>query len=167
MNSIKETLIYANDAHCMQSYGKYPYIYHLKKTLEVAQSFDYANDILTACILHDILEDTNINMKTLIVKYGFDVTKLVYLVTNKPGKNRLEKHNKTYPGIKNNWKAIAIKLCDRIANIEESIKTKSSLLKMYLKEHEYFVNALYVDDKRNEKAWIRYNNLIENENNIL
>ena len=81
------------------------------------------------------------------------VAEIVYAVTDELGRNRKERKEKTYPRIAANKDAIAVKLCDRIANVQESSKTNHRLYKMYQKEQADFKAALNLGHKQNQRLW--------------
>lgn len=146
MNSIlHKAMKFAIRAHGDQKYGPYPYVYHLIMVDEVLYKYGYfANKIRSAAYLHDILEDTKITKRELENEFDEIVANWVYLITNEPGKNRKERHEKTYPKIRTNPFAVALKLADRIANVSFSIETNNDgMMKMYRKEHEEFKKALW------------------------
>ena len=153
----------AERRHGSQKYGELPYIYHLKKTAQVAEELMLQEEIVIACILHDILEDTSTTYQEIKADFGFEIAEMVYAVTDELGRNRRERKEKTYPKIAANWKATMVKVCDRIANIEHCIQEgNTDLLDMYAKEHESFYMALKVKGigAGTIGAWERLNNLI-------
>lgn len=96
--------------------------------------------------LHDAVEDTDMTVAQVELMFGKRVADLVYRVTNEQGKNRRERHEKTYPKILASDDAITLKLADRIANVEASIETSDNdKIGMYLKEYEGFRNKLHKD----------------------
>lgn len=166
MNSLVENAKFIADIkHSHQSYGEYSYTYHLNMVYEIAKEHGCPNDILVACYLHDILEDSNVTYSFLKKEFSEEIAEIVYSVTDELGRNRKERKAKTYQKLRNNWKGIVVKLCDRIANVQESIKNNPKKLLMYQKEHEEFVNALYVPTKNRlmvDSLWDRLNKLIHN-----
>lgn len=133
----------AMGAHMGQKYGTYPYTKHLADVAVVLSRFGFHRKQLHAAAwLHDALEDTAIGHRD-ILSLSHMVYGIVSAVTNEPGVNRREHHLETYPKIQKNKYAITVKLADRIANVEESIKTDSKLLRMYQKEHGEFRAALF------------------------
>lgn len=134
----------AMKAHMGQKYGSYPYTKHLADVAMVLSRFDiYHEKLHAAAWLHDVLEDTTVEHNKIVGEFGRIVYGIILAVTDESGANRKERHLKTYPKIQKNERAITIKLADRIANVEESIKINSNLLKMYRKEYGEFREALY------------------------
>lgn len=131
---------FAVEAHGAQLYGDRPYSYHLDRVHDVLVRFGQTQtELLTAGILHDVIEDTATNYSDVKLGFGFEVAELVYAVTDELGRNRQERHAKTYPKIKALSGAIVLKLADRIANVEHSVaQGDDGKLSMYRKEQEGF-----------------------------
>jgi (p)ppGpp synthase/HD superfamily hydrolase len=156
---------FATEAHGAQKYGDGPYIDHLSDVVLVFDEFiDYIIEgdniyiesvFEAACWLHDVLEDTDITYKQLLTKFGIDIANLVHAVTDEPGKNRKERKAKTLPKTRACGKlAVALKLCDRIANIQSCIDSKNyGLMKMYKKENNGFRLALYLKEDEIDPMW--------------
>jgi len=166
-SKIIECWDFASKYHKGQWYGSKPYMYHLKKVSDVAMDCKYTDkSILMSCLLHDIIEDTEITYKDVKENFGEEVAEIVYCVTDELGRNRKERKSKTYKKIRNNPKSIVVKLCDRISNITESMGSENynlKLMKMYLDEHNDFVNGINNEDSLDLtwKCWIKYHSLIE------
>jgi len=150
----------AAEKHSKQEYGAgQSYTVHLAAVEAVLRRFGYNPDagseeerflaqrLIVAAWLHDTVEDTDMTLADIIKDFGQPVAALVDGVTNEPGANRAERHKKTYPKTRNTPNAIILKLADRIANIEASIRNYnkqkgSSFLGMYAKEWENFKKEL-------------------------
>lgn len=132
------------------------YEYHLEMTAQVAQKFiylipqKYRDIVIISCYFHDSLEDTRITYNDLLKETSLQVADIVYALTNEKGKTRKERANdKYYQGIRETPYATFVKLCDRIANVEYSMTTRSRMLEMYRKEMPEFIETLY-DEKWDE-----------------
>lgn len=131
--------------HTDQKYGEYPYVKHLDDVYNVLLRYGFTHEFFkTVAYLHDVLEDTKCTFQELKEEFGAAVAFTVERVTNEPGKNRKERSEKTYPKTREDQFSVVLKLADRIANVEESIRTKSPLFKMYKKEFDSFVDGLGV-----------------------
>lgn len=145
--------IFAADAHGSQKYGNHPYTQHLSDVAKVVERFNlfrYSPEYFVLCVaawLHDVVEDTDVTFDDLAENFDSQVVSLVQAVTDEPGKNREERHAKTYLKIrKAGMFAVFLKLADRIANVENCIATgNEGLLGMYQKEHNGFVKVLRRD----------------------
>ena len=144
---IEKAKAFAEKAHGFQKYGQdKPYTYHLGRVFETAQKFcPDRESVLIAAWLHDTVEDTATTLDSIHQEFGDAVADLVYRVTNEPGHNRREKNTKTYPKIRCSLDAVRLKLADRIANVEESFRSRDVMLSMYRKEWPFFREALYRD----------------------
>ena len=166
MTNLERAILIAEKAHERQVYDEiYPYMYHVLKVVEIAKELGYGEDILIACALHDTLEDTNLTYNKIKNAFGDDVANIVYAVTDELGMNRKERKEKTYQKIKANWKAIVVKICDRIANMEHSyLYNKDTMFKMYVKELPTFRKELISDDneiyEKTKEAWDYFGNFI-------
>lgn len=162
---------FASKHHKGQWYGDKPYMYHLKKVSDVALDLKFTDEsILMSCLLHDIIEDTEISYKDVKENFGEEVAEIVYCVTDELGRSRKERKSKTYKKIRNNPKSIVVKLCDRISNITESMGSENynlKLMKMYLDEHIDFVCGITNEDSLDltTKCWIKYHSVIEDLQN--
>jgi (p)ppGpp synthase/HD superfamily hydrolase len=134
----------AETAHKGQLYGDRPYLDHLDAVVETLKKFGHTDpDILTAGYLHDTLEDTSLTKDQLASEFGQRVADLVDACTDGPGKNRKERKERPYTLIPQTPGALAIKLADRIANIQSAKKTNPGLLSMYRLEQPVFLSRLY------------------------
>ena len=170
-------------AHGDQKWGGQPYVAHLDAVVEVLIRFGYSDpSLLAAAYLHDVLEDCNVTAEDILRELGPSgstpvlswgqqsrdfvprAVELVKLVTNEPGKNRKERHIKTYPKIVSDPQSLVLKLADRIANLEQCWREQmagrlqivskdgvaqlgvpeSKLMGMYRKEWPDFYAALIV-----------------------
>lgn len=159
MTNLERALLVAEKAHANQSYDIYPYIYHVKQVVKIAQDLGFDDNILVACALHDTLEDSELSYNDIKKAFGAEVAEIVYCVTDELGRNRTERKFKTYPKIKANWKAVIVKICDRIANISQSSKYNQSLFEMYRKEHDLFCSSLMSKDHNHDLTNIAWKEL--------
>ena len=143
--AIKAAQAFASVKHKGQKYGQNdPYTKHLAHVAEVLRRFKFnTEDLQVAAWLHDTVEDTDATVSQIETMFGRKVADIVGRVTNEPGKNRKERHAKTYPKIQASLDATTLKLADRIANMEVSVEDSSTQLEMYRKEHKAFKSLLY------------------------
>lgn len=157
---------FAIQKHGDQKYGTSPYSYHLDAVAGLAvQYFTHLDEfmapvhprldhVLSVAFLHDILEDTDVEIGELRDSYGFAIADDVYCLTDEDGANRKERKLRTWHKIRSSPVALYIKLCDRLANTKESLsQEKHSLLGMYQKEFPLFEAALYIPDSPLEVLW--------------
>jgi|ERR1051326_202603 (p)ppGpp synthase/HD superfamily hydrolase len=135
---------FALKAHHGQKYGEHDYSFHLQQVVATAEEFGLDEKMILACWLHDTMEDCGSTFEQLEKEFGKEVADMVFCVTDEPGKDRKERKLKTYPKIAANEKALCVKLCDRIANLAQTMKDrKTGILEMYLREHTDFRAKLY------------------------
>jgi (p)ppGpp synthase/HD superfamily hydrolase len=146
MDLITQAKMFATQKHVLdnrQLYGVVPYTHHLADVEQVLLRFDavFQDDALRAAAwLHDVVEDTRGKQNEVRVRdieeiFGEDIGMLVSAVTSEDGPNRKTRNALTYPKIRTTGdRAIALKLADRIANIEFGGRA----LEMYKKEYAEF-----------------------------
>lgn len=144
---------YAFDKHnaINHEYGGYlPYTYHLELVATIGKKYinlmpEIDRDIvISACYLHDILEDTHVTYNDLSGAFDKELAEIVYALTNSKGRNRKERANDDYyKGIRKTQYATFVKLCDRIANSLYSCMFGSSQFDMYKRENQHFKAKLY------------------------
>jgi guanosine-3',5'-bis(diphosphate) 3'-pyrophosphohydrolase len=135
---------FALKAHAGQTYGNYTYDFHLRSVVSVLRSHGVTDtSLLASGWLHDVVEDTDFSVDDIEKSFGSKVAKLVYAVTDEPGKSRKERKAKTYSKIRGNKDATILKLADRCANLLYSLETDNKdMLSMYRKEHAEFSKQL-------------------------
>jgi guanosine-3',5'-bis(diphosphate) 3'-pyrophosphohydrolase len=138
---------FAERAHEGQRYGDGPYTTHLDDVANVLADHGCDEAVVSAGYLHDVLEDTQVTPEELEAAFGPRVRRAVELVTDKPGRNRRERHEATYPAIataaaSGQHDATEVKVADRIANLRRSLAGDAGRLRMYLKEHDRFRELL-------------------------
>ena len=163
--NLKETRLWCARGHGDQRYGRHPYKYHLNKVENVALRFGIRDRAFRqACWGHDLDEDTAVTLEDMR-RVGFEeeAVTLCWAVTDEEGETREERKAKTYPKIRKTPRAVCLKLCDRIANVEESIKTGSPKFEMYKKEHAKFTRELFnAEDTEAAPLWEHLNSLFAN-----
>lgn len=162
---VKAAQSVATVKHEGQKYGDKPYTMHLQQVSEVLTRFGVSDvEMHAAAWLHDIVEDTDMTVEQVELMFGKRVSDLVYRVTNEQGKNRKERHVKTYIKIKACEEALQLKLADRIANVERSVlESNEDMMGMYKGEHKGFKEALYTPGQY-EPMWRHLDFLIGDVN---
>lgn len=140
MTEIYEARDFAIKAHGDQKYGDQPYGVHLFDVAGIVRDFGLDDRYRKAAFLHDVLEDTAVTLDELVEKFGVDVASLVLACTGE-GLNRKTRNASIYRKIAALPPAAAIKLADRIANVENSEPGSGHRL-MYTKEQEAFAAAI-------------------------
>lgn len=144
----RQALSLATERHADQKYGDEPYVQgHLAKVVFYVKSlrggaFD-RSAMRAAAWLHDIVEDTPTTIDEIRSRFGDEVANLVWAVTSASGKNRKERNAATYPKTRAAGRdAVALKLLDRLVNVEACWETRDAKLFMYHREYRDFRAAL-------------------------
>ena len=136
---------FVNERHAGQMYGAKDYVQgHLFEVAHLLQRSGFTSrEVVVAGWCHDVVEDTKTTLDEVRERFGDEVARLVWAVTNEPGKNRKERALATYPKIRAAGRdAVAVKLCDRVVNVEACWKSQDAKLFMYRKEYADFRLAL-------------------------
>lgn len=164
-----EAKIFAIKAHNGDTYGGYSYTKHLNDVYNVMVTFGVFEElVLVSSWLHDTIEDTQVVYEDIHNKFGSKVANLVYLLTDKRGKNRKERHQNTYPDLAKDHYARLIKIGDRFANIMMTMHDSQEKFAMYEKEYQYFKETLQSEIKESDefheielKMWYHLDKLFE------
>ena len=108
---------FAIAAHAGQLYGGKPYETHLAAVVQVLDDFGFDEPYRQAAWLHDVVEDTPIELSEIRSRFGDRVAAMVDAVTG-IGPTRKDRSARIYAGLKACPAAAAVKLADRIANVE-------------------------------------------------
>lgn len=142
--------LFAFEKHCEQKYGDKPYYAHLFDTVFVMKRFaekKLSQELIDAAWLHDVVEDTTTTIDDVRETFGDYVANIVDAVSCQAAPTRKQRQQLTYPKIRETLDAITVKLSDRIANLEEALKTLildggNDMFSMYLKEWDTFKTEL-------------------------
>lgn len=145
---------FALERHGDQDHGCLKISEHLRDVAAtVAKHYDPnfnispLEDVVAAAYGHDLYEDTNTTPEEVRELFGDRIEELIELLTDKSGRNRLERHLKTYHAIRRDPDATLIKLADRRHNQQRSIANGEHWMRMYEKEFLYFKFALWTPGK--------------------
>lgn len=109
-------------AHNGQKYGSHDYYqHHLLGVVALAEQHHLStdlniDDVRCVAVLHDILEDTQIDSHIIRYYFGEDVVTAVRLLTRDEGVSKACYLN----GIKENRLALLVKIADTLFNLKES-----------------------------------------------
>jgi (p)ppGpp synthase/HD superfamily hydrolase len=134
-------------------YAEYlPYEFHLRMVHKVGEQFQHLlpeavrHLVLLSLWGHDLIEDTRANYNEVVKHLGSFVADIIYALTNEKGRNRKERADERYyKGIRDTDYADYAKVCDRIANVQYSKMTQSSMFKKYKTENiEFMIGCGYI-----------------------
>lgn len=164
MTQAEKAKTYAVLKHSGQVHGTRPFIVHLTEVVDTLHEFGYKDDDLTAAAwLHDVVEDTSVEIEEIYSEFGSRIGDLVDALTDGPGASRLEKKAKPYATIPNIPGSVIVKLADRIANVRHTLADLQpdapQYYQMYKREHSGFCNALGKTGEGKE-MWYLLDNLL-------
>jgi ADP-ribose pyrophosphatase YjhB (NUDIX family) len=142
-------------------YGDYLYSYHLQKVVSVGRRYKHLvkdwEVVEGGLWCHDVIEDARMtynDVSNTINKISADIS---FALTNERGKNRKERANSNYyKGIRDQEYGVFAKLCDRIANVENSISSGHNMISGYKKEQPNFKRELYIEGDTRFQEMIEY-----------
>ncbi|NUR91677.1 MAG: bifunctional (p)ppGpp synthetase/guanosine-3',5'-bis(diphosphate) 3'-pyrophosphohydrolase [Nonomuraea sp.] len=142
VETLREAVRFARRQHGVQQRptGR-PYAEHLLEALEVAVVGAEVRDrdVLTAIVLHDVLEDTPCTEQELRRRFGADVTGLVKWVT-RPAGGRKADHLAALA--KAPPQAVLVKLADRVSNVQQLQRMPWRFQKRYFLETVAYILPL-------------------------
>lgn len=141
---------FALEAHGNQQYGSHPYSVHLDAVAELAK--EYGETAQVVAYLHDVLEDTPVELGAIAEAFGRHIADCVALLTDEPGETRQERKRKTYARLAqvsgDRELALIVKAADRLANLRACVADgNDELLSVYKSEHNAFEKAAYRRDQ--------------------
>jgi (p)ppGpp synthase/HD superfamily hydrolase len=158
MGTLKKAIGLAFSAHDGQhrKYGdNIPYIQHpLRVAFRVSKATGGKVIVVSAAILHDVLEDTDVSPQVISKTCGEEVLWLVEELTNP---SKLPEHNKKPRAerkridrehVKNASRyAKIIKLCDRTDNLYDLVNAPADFRKLYAQESRLLLEVLEGTDE--------------------
>ena len=156
IDTLRDELQWCVDRHAETNHkydGYLPYEFHLRMVARVCDRFIHLverdhglrarKDVLRAAWGHDLIEDARVSYNDVRKVLGEPPAEIIYALTNDKGRTRSERAgDRYYEGIRSTPHATFVKLCDRIANVEYSSMTGSTMLSVYRSENGRFTAAL-------------------------
>lgn len=143
---------FALSAHGKQKHGCLDISEHLENVARLTsmhfgdtnRKYEQNQDAaVSAAWMHDVLEDTDVQIPTLDKMFSEDIVNLVIALTDHRGRNRRDRHLRTYWHIRDCPVATLIKLCDRFHNQQRSLAYGERWIMMYAQEFERFSFAFW------------------------
>ena len=142
--AINEAVLWHNGQD--RKYSQIPYIVHPLRVMQIVRSVSDDEDMLVAAVLHDVVEDTPIEIETIESQYGARVAELVGWLTDvsKPEDgNRRDRKNLDLEHTANApADAQTIKLADIIDNTRSITRSDPDFARVYMKEKERLLTVL-------------------------
>ncbi|MFC0036942.1 HD domain-containing protein [Actinomadura rayongensis] len=131
-----------------------PYVEHLLEALEAQVRGAGVTDlgVLAATLLHDVVEDTSATIADVEARFGADVAELVDWVTKPPagGAGRQAKRAAKAAYLRRlrdaPWRAVQVKLADRISNVQRLDQMPPDFQRRYYAETVTYVMPLAPPD---------------------
>lgn len=142
-NDVIRAIKFACKAHGDQMYGDRPYSYHLQGVAKLVQDRNINEDNLSTLLmiawLHDVMEDTKVDMDELILEFGYTVAEAVLWLTRYEDEN----YDDYIRGCRENVLAREVKICDTMFNLQQSFKNRRSKgMKKYPAQLAYLVEEV-------------------------
>lgn len=149
---IKSALAFATEAHKGQKrkYTGEDYINHpIEVSKIIALLPNSTDEMVAAALLHDVVEDTEVTIETIVENFGFQVAYLVRGLTNikfecKTKFNRNSRYgmNTAKLFFLNDFEVNTIKIADIINNISNILDNDRAFAVCYLAEKKYLFDAI-------------------------
>jgi (p)ppGpp synthase/HD superfamily hydrolase len=145
-DDVTKARAFAIEAHGEQRYGDEPYVYHLDAVAKLVEPYGEAAQVVA--YLHDVVEDTAVDVDRIRQEFGEHAARCVLLVTDEAAVNRKERKAKTNAKLSkvegDERVALIVKAADRLANLRMSVRGGGmSKLEMYRGEQTEFRKAAW------------------------
>lgn len=167
--NMQKSLILARQLHKGQyRKGGQEYIVHPLRVCAYLVSLNLEDDILlSAALLHDVVEDVDYIKefpRILVDEYKLDkeVLDVVLAVTKNIKGMTSEQEKLYYEGVRKNWRALLVKLSDRVNNISTMYDFSEAKRMQYIEETKEFIlplcsyGKLYYPELSNVITAIKY-----------
>ena len=151
-NLVDRALKFATIAHADQKrkYTGKPYIVHPIEVMQIVRTVEHDEAMLAAALLHDVVEDTDIDLDTIRDVFGDDVASLVDDLTDvsrpEDGNRKVRKALDREHSAQASARAQTIKLADLISNSSDILENDPKFAKVYLAEKELLLEVLTEGD---------------------
>ncbi len=156
---------FAKKAHegQVRKYTNEPYINHPVEVMSIIASVSHTDEMLAAALLHDTVEDCDVDIYQIEWGFGFDVRCLVEDLTDvsKPSDgNRAQRKAIDRKHTANaSRESKTIKLADLISNSQSICKYDKKFARVYMQEKELLLEVLKGGDKT---LWDIANQIVQN-----
>jgi len=154
MNLEDSALIFATAAHAGQTrkYTGEPYVNHCVAVASLVKGVGGTDTMIAAALLHDTLEDTQVDIGLIRHNFGEYVAYLVYMLTDTPRcdmmnraqrkANDRERLRKSLPSVQ------TIKLADLIDNSKSIVERDPNFAVVYMQEKKQLLDVLTKGDAK-------------------
>ena len=145
-----------------RKYSQTPYIIHPLRVMEIVRSVSNDEDMLIAAVLHDVVEDTEIELIRIREEFGENVESLVAdltdIATSEHGNRKARKLMDREHTAQASPDAKTIKLADLIDNTESIVRCDPHFSLIYMNEKERLLEVLTEGDSQ---LWARAHTLLQ------
>jgi len=123
-------------SHQLRKHDSAPYSAHIESVVAILKRHGVTDDVvLAAAYLHDTVEKTDTSVREIIDKFGTDVARIVYWLTDDDRGNKKErKLMSAWRLSRAPWEAKLIKLADLVDNTRHIIEHDSDAAPQYILE---------------------------------
>ena len=152
----EEALEFATKAHGSQKrkYTEEPYVEHVKRVAETVRTVPHSTAMICAAYLHDVVEDTPVEIEQIREKFGKEIASLVqeltdeYMKENYPHLNRKHRKQKEVERqAQMSPEAKTIKLADVIDNTLDIVRNDRNFARRSVPEMEALTLVLKEGDQ--------------------
>jgi (p)ppGpp synthase/HD superfamily hydrolase len=138
---------------------------HVRKVFQILKGVDTSPIYGAACLLHDVVEDTEVTYEIILKEFGKEVADIVQELSSSDKKIKsVGKANYLlHKMINMSEGALLIKLCDRLQNISDHPTASESFRVKYFNETKFIVSKLIELRQLNKKQL----NLLSQINGVL
>ena len=154
MEVVERARIFATAAHAavkqVRKYTNEPYIVHPHEVADIVSSRPHTPEMVAAAWLHDVVEDTGVELGTIWTEFGVVVASYVHwltIQTRKEDGNRAHRKMLDRDFIRNAPAEVkTVKLADLISNGESIMKHDPKFGAVYLEEKRLMLEVLKEGD---------------------
>lgn len=145
---IDRAIEFATRAHKGQKrkYSEIPYITHPIGVMEIVSTVKHTEEMLVAAVLHDVVEDCDVEIRDLTLLFGKEISQMVEQLTDvsKPEDgNRAKRKLMDAIHLSHAWPCVkTIKLADLIHNSASILRCDPDFAKVYMREKEELLKHL-------------------------
>lgn len=156
MNIVEKAYIFAMAAHAAvgqkRKYTNEDYIVHPVEVCDILGNAKYVNDEMrAAALLHDVVEDTQVQLSLVEKEFGKCVATLVEGLTDiskaEDGNRAIRKEIDRMHTAKQSPACKTIKLADLISNTKSIVEHDKNFARIYIKEKELLLGVLVDGDE--------------------
>jgi guanosine-3',5'-bis(diphosphate) 3'-pyrophosphohydrolase len=171
MDLVEKARVFATAAHHatnhVRKYTGEPYINHPAAVVELVRSVPHTPEMLAAAWLHDVVEDTGVELDVIRHEFGLNVAEMVEMLTDVSAPHDVREHRKALDRghtAVSSPAAKTIKLADLIDNTTSICERDPKFARVYLAEKAQLLMVLMDGDPA---LWDRANALVGRHERLL